>query len=887
MGIITATILAVSFNFQKTAALIRHSNVVLDKTQRINAELSDAELDIRAFLTLHDAHYLTDYHQIRLDVMDQTARLKELVTENGNQERNANFIADDTTTWFSHLDRVADLAGKGLYHADDFQKSFSNILALKLSASTSLADFTSREQFIEEQRLTRLSSQWLGIEFATGLGLLASLSVAIFFGMCIRKILNNRVRALLYSASSLAEGKEIIGTSLQGDDEIAELNQYIYSISERLHEREATVNRYRILAEETSDIVLFLEGDVIVEANVAAAQSYGYSREKMRNMPISQIRVPERQDDFGEALDTRPIGDKRFETIHRRADGSRFPVEVAIRSTERDGKQLGAAIIRDISERKNAESAMRTALDAANRASRLKSQFVASMSHEIRTPLNAILGMSELLLRTNLDTEQAEYASTVYHCGEELLRTVNNVLDFSKMETGQLIVETSEFNLPHCIDSATRACMGEAQRKGLVLMTFVDPELPQLVLGDAEHLRRILVSLLDNAVKFTKSGHVSLSATLEHRTRHIIDVRLTVKDTGIGISPDMRERIFRPFLQGDSSVTRRFGGSGLGLAITRRLVELMTGSIEIESTEGVGTTASIRLQFNVAGKETQLELGNLNGKRALVADDDPLSREILVRYLRAWGLNVEEAVGSDVAAGLLVDRFARNSPYDIAFLDLNITRLDEEALLNIVDQVHRKNSPTRLVLTTAFDSDKRGERAVAGGCSAYIVKPIRQSQLFDCVSQILQDPVAGSTIPKPEEQPVSPTGKGRILVVEDNAVNQKLASRQLEKLGYTVALAENGLKALEHFDRAKFDLILMDCHMPEMDGFAATTEIRNRELRTGKRTPIIAMTADARTEDRIACLAADMDDYLAKPVSIMSLAQILERWLKQPIGQNS
>jgi PAS domain S-box-containing protein len=738
---VSLLIFAFTQDCQRTTILIRHSNVVLDKAQRINAALSDAELNIRAYLFLHQPRLIERYRRIRSDIMIQTTSLKALVAQNSTQERNAAFIEDDTSTWFSHLDKIGDLAVRGQYTSRDFQKSLPNIVTIKLSASASLAEFISTEQTNEEQLVVLLTSQSRNIQIVSAAALWIGISLTVFLKLGIRREFQNRLQTLLIAGSSLARGGDLLANGLNGNDDISKLHRYFHVISERLTEREERLNRYRILADETNDIVLFLEGEVVVEANVAAAQAYGYAREEMRGMSIFQIRAPDLHDNLRQWLKQRQLGDERFETIHRRADGSRFPVEVTMRTTERYGKRLWAAVMRDISGRKYAENTMQTALEAANRASHLKSLFVASMSHEIRTPLNAILGMSELLLRTDLNLEQAEYVRSVHLCGNDLLRTINNVLDFSMIETGRLTIGSAEFELANCIDLATKECLNDAQRKGLVLTSFVDPNLPHIVQGDGDQIRRILVSVLDNAVKFTESGQISLSATLEHRARQIVGVHVTIKDTGIGISPNLGERIFRPFLQGDGSITRRFGGSGLGLAITRRLVELMTGTIDVESIEGVGTTVSLHFQFNVVEKH------------AMVADS-----------------------------------------------------------------------------FTEADALKMGNQS-------------------------------------------------RILVVEDNEVNKRLAARQLEKLGYSVTLAGNGHEAVQAFDQMNLDLILMDCHLPEMDGFAATIEIRKRELRTGKRTPIIALTANARHEDRIACLAADMDDYLAKPVSLDSLSETLKRWL--------
>ncbi|MGH7755429.1 MAG: response regulator, partial [Vulcanimicrobiaceae bacterium] len=713
------------------------------------------------------------------------------------------------------------------------------------------------------------------------------IGIVVTFGLSISigGRLARRLRTLVESAAALAEGGPA-PEALAGNDEIAEVDRRLRTIVARLGDREEAVNRYRMLAEDTSDSVMFIEGDLITEANSAAAAAYGYSRDEMQGLSMFALRAPELHADLRARLARREVGEARYETIHQRRDGSRFPVEISVSRTRIGDQSTILALIRDISERKANDVALRSALDTATQTSHLKSQFMASMSHEIRTPLNAILGMSELLLGTRLDGEQRDYAESVQQAGEALLHTIDDVLDFSRMEAGQVWLETVEFDLGACIESAAGSWAIAAQSKGLLLSTFVDPDLPPTLLGDPARMRQILASLIGNAVKFTERGRISLSATLEHRSGHIADVRIAIADTGIGISTELRNRIFRPFLQGDGSATRRYGGTGIGLAIVHSVVELMGGVIDVESTEGSGSQFTLRLQLAVADVGAQARLSQLERKRALVADQDPVAREITTRYLRAWGVSTTEAGSPTVASGILADQAQKGEPYDITFLDFSLARYDETELVRLLSDASRGSA--HVVLTSAFDAPTRGERAVAAGFNGYIVKPMKQSHLFDCISHLLIEPdgaiserAAPANLPSNIAAP-SPEHSERphVLIVEDNPVNQKLATRQLEKLGCTIELAGNGRVALEAVAHATFDMILMDCQMPEMDGFTATREIRKLEVRTGKRVPIVAMTADARAEDRIACLAADMDDYLAKPVSLPALQQALARWLE-------
>ncbi len=565
--------------------------------------------------------------------------------------------------------------------------------------------------------------------------------------------------------------------------------------------------------------------------------------------------------------------------VHRHVRG--YAVDLTdVRATQQKLQEATVGL-----EQANRE--LEDALKQARSAVQAKTNFFATMSHELRTPMNGVIGMADLLSDSPLTDDQRSCVDTIRQCGEALLSIISDILDCSKIESGKLELESIDFNLRTTVEDVLAQFAERAQTKGIEITGLVHGSVPTALRGDPGRLRQVLTNLVANGVKFTDHGEVTLQAFLEENAPDAVLVRFDITDTGIGIPPEGQRRLFTPFTQADSSMTRRFGGTGLGLAICKQLVELMGGRIGVTSTPGSGSTFWCTARFEkqpalAAQPEIQTAL---KGRRVLIVDDNESHRMILHHFVAGWGMEDDRAENAEQAIALVKAAADRGQPYDLTILDMMMPDKDGLALTKLL-KAHPDGRLLRLVLLTSLVQKGQAERAKQAGIDVYLTKPVRHDQLYDCLCRALglARQVEGRPLDGSGNVRSSGSRAARILVVEDNPVNQKLTAKLLERMGYVVNVSDGGPEALEALSRGHYDAIIMDCQMPVMDGFETTAAIRARE-QEGQRThhpshiPIIALTANAMPGDRERCLAAGMDDYLSKPVKSEELEAALQRWI--------
>ncbi len=670
--------------------------------------------------------------------------------------------------------------------------------------------------------------------------------------------------------------------------------------------------RHRAILQTTVDGILTIDDHGIIESvNPATERLFGYAAAEMIGSNVKMLMPSpnhERHDSY--LANYLRTGERKImgigrEVVGRRKDGTTFPMDLSVSEVAVGGRRMFTGLVHDVTERKRAEEALRKsqeeleirvqkrtaelaqanqqlsqAKEAAEAASRAKSLFLANMSHEIRTPMNAIIGMTELLLDTQLTSRQRDFLKIVAESGEALLRLINDILDFSKIEAGKIVLDRANFDLDENLGDTMRALAVRAHGKGLELACRIRPDVPTFLCGDAARLRQVVVNLVGNAIKFTEGGEVVLEAWPEAVSDGEVELHFAIRDTGIGVPAEKQTVIFEIFEQADSTPTRRFGGTGLGLAISSRLVDLMGGRIWVDSEVGRGSTFHFTARFQLAqeepGEKRHVCPAAIHDTRVLVIDDNGTNRLILEEILKSWAMRPASVAGGRDALQVLREAHREGNPYRLVLTDVHMPDMSGFTLAEAIRRDPDLNN-TMIMMLTSGDQPSDVARCEELHIAAHLMKPIKQSELLDAIMLAM-----GLAAPDHEGLAAMVARRGRplrplrILLAEDSLVNQKLAMALLEAQGHQIVLVGNGREALAALVSQPFDLVLMDVQMPEMDGLEAATAIRTREKTAGGHVPIVAMTAHALKGDREICLAAGMDDYIAKPIRAHALFDVIE-----------
>ena len=715
-----------------------------------------------------------------------------------------------------------------------------------------------------------------------------------------------------HSYVEVVVGERTYGETVYFTDQFQSIRIYALDITKRKQAEDA-LRLTQLAVDGAADLIYWIAPDGhLLYASDSSWRRHGYTHAEMLGLTVFDLdpsRLPETWSEHW--MELRRRGSLTFETTHRTKKGELFPVEVTANFVQQHGREYNFCFARDISGRKRADEELRRAKDmaeAANRelehaihranqaaveaqsANQAKSLFLANMSHEIRTPMNGVCGMTDLLLETDLTQEQRDCGETVRSSAEALLTVIGDILDFSKIEAGKLEIETVDFDIRAALEDLTSLLAFRASEKGVELTALVEPGVPAVLRGDPGRLRQVLMNLVGNAIKFTEHGQISITVSADTQDDDVVTLEFVVRDSGIGIPAELVDQLFQPFTQADASTTRKYGGTGLGLSIAKALVEMMGGSIRVESEVGAGSTFWFRVKLASGSREpadfVDLVAGEISGVRILAVDDNGTNRKVVAGMLQSWGCRHVEVSSAARALEVLRRAAGGGDPFRVAILDMHMPDVDGEMLGRAIKE-DASLRDSALVMMTSGGVRGDAARLAEAGFAAYLVKPVRQSQLRDCLRGVL-----GSAAKEGGPAAAAPRfitrhtlaelarRQARILLAEDNAVNQKVALKTLERLGFKADVVGNGRQAVAALRSARYDLVLMDVQMPEMDGLEATRLAR----RPGSgvidpKTPIVALTAHAMAGDRQQCLDAGMDDYLAKPFKASELLEVLERWL--------
>jgi len=690
---------------------------------------------------------------------------------------------------------------------------------------------------------------------------------------------NVRTQRLLEKTQQQAERME---------EQAAQLQEQTVAIEEQRNSVAALLDEQTAIFESVSSGIAVMRERVLLKCNAQLGKIFGRSPESMIG-ETTQDWYAEEQASFDMETVNQPLrrGESlRYEVQMRRADGSVFWTRLNGRAIDPNDLLRGVVwTVEDITDERRTADAMREARQIAEDAARTKSDFLANMSHEIRTPMNAIIGMAHLALKTGLNPRQADYIRKIQQSGQHLLGIINDILDFSKIEAGKLTIESTDFELGRVLDNVAVLIAEKASAKGLELINEVAPDVPETLIGDPLRLGQILINYCNNAVKFTERGEVAIKVEKIEDTGQDILLRFEVRDTGIGLAPEQKERMFQSFTQADTSTTRKYGGTGLGLAISKNLAELMGGQVGVESELGKGSTFwfTVRLRKSSAPKRRLVPSRDLRGRRMLVVDDNEHACAVLSGMLSSMSFAVDTVASGGQAIETVRQAAAAGHPYDIVFLDWQMPGMDGTHAGETIRGLGLSPQP-HLIMVTAYGREEVIAGARAAGFDDVLIKPVNPSVLFDAAISALgahPEPVEAYAVQSKESIDLSAVAGARLLLVEDNEMNQEVAVELLHDAGFVVDVAENGQIALDRLREHAVDhyaAVLMDMQMPVLDGVSATAEIR--KMSSFAALPIVAMTANAMEQDRERCLAAGMNDYVAKPIDPDALSRVLLKWIR-------
>jgi two-component system sensor histidine kinase/response regulator len=811
---------------------------------------------------------------------------------------------------FREIDREYPLLRKNLQKVSEFDRGRQGLAIAFYSFEINPVFDRIRESINDLVQLEREQAEHLNIEgektvaatrqqFLQIVVLVFVFSIGLMF--FVARTLTRPIKVLTEATWKAAQGNFAQRLTSTSRDEVGELarsfNKMADSLQQSREDLEFAQSRRAAEAlqrsEERLQLIADATNDVIWDHNLitnSVWRNKNYSRLVGRSEGMSvddieswtnRLRPEDVARITGSMQNAVEHGESSWSCEYQlRCDNSTY-VEILDRGyVVRDAAGLPVRVVgamMDITERKRAEAELLSAKEAAEAASRAKSEFLANMSHEIRTPMNGIIGMTELALDTELSTEQREYMEAVSQSGTALLTVINDILDFSKIEARKLDLDMVEFDLRQVVEEALRTVAVAAHKKGLELACDIDSDSPASLVGDPGRLRQVILNLVNNAIKFTEAGEVVIQVRCIEKKGKQARLEFAVRDTGIGIPREKHALIFEAFSQVDSSTTRKYGGTGLGLAISVTLIEMMGGHLQLESEPGKGSRFYFTARFELGSATSAFSepTAELKEKRVLIVDDNATNRRILQDTLTRWQMQPQGAAEGVAAMSMLQEARTAGRPFHLVLTDGNMPGMDGFDLA-IRIQKDPGLAQTSILMLTSDKHQGDVRRCCELGIAAYLVKPVRQAELRDAIVRTLQPVHAGNNAPESAE--ASETSRSlRILLAEDNVINQKLASRILENRGHSVTIAHNGREVLAALAAQRFDVVLMDVQMPEMDGFVTTTEMRKRELASGGHTPIVAMTAHAMKGDRERCLNAGMDEYICKPVRPADLFAAIEK----------